>query len=85
MLCNLIVLKNCVKELNCVVENLVGKKEITNYLSYFITRDARSFVYPQIMDGNGHMGGANSTCGNGDYERQAKSSWVHNSTREVAS
>ncbi len=85
MLCNLIVLKNCVKKLNCVIENLVERKEGTNCLTYFTTRDARRFVYPQIMDGSGHMGGANSTCGNGDYEREAKSSWVYNSTREAAS
>ncbi len=61
------------------------KKERTNCLSYFTTRDARRFVYPRIMDGSGHMGGANSTCGNGDYERQAKLNWVHNSTREATS
>ncbi len=63
MLCNLIVLRNCVKKLNCVVENLVEKGR-SNCLSYFTTRDARRFVYPRIMDGSGHMSGASSTCGN---------------------
>jgi hypothetical protein len=37
------------------------------------------------MDESGHMGGANSTCGNWDYERQAMSSWVHDSTRKATS
>jgi hypothetical protein len=31
----------------------------------------------QIMDSNDNMGGKYATCGNGDYERQAKSSLVH--------
>jgi len=48
-------------------------------------RNARQFVYPRIMDGNGHMGGGDSTCGNGDYERQAMSSWMHDSMREATS
>jgi len=37
------------------------------------------------MDGSGHMGGGNSTCGNGDYEKQTMLSWVHDSTREATS
>ncbi len=76
----------CVEKLNCVVENLVGRKKEkkrTNCLFSFTTRDARQFVYSQIMDGSGHMGGRDSTCGSGDYERQAMSSWMHNSTREA--
>jgi hypothetical protein len=71
------VLLNCVKKLNSVVENLVGRrkeKKRTNCLFCFTTRNARQFVYPRIMDGSGHMGGGDSTCGNGDYERQAMSS-----------
>ncbi len=48
-------------------------------------RNARQFVYPRIMDGSGHMGGGDSTCGDGDYEGQAMSNWVHNSTREATS
>jgi len=36
------------------------------------------------MDGSGHMGGRDSIGGNGDYERQAMLSWMHDSTREVA-
>ncbi len=87
MLCNLIVLLNCVEKLNCVVENLMGRKkekEKTNCLFCFTTRNARQFVDPLIMDGSGHMGGKDSTCGNGDYERQAMKSWMHNSTREAA-
>ncbi len=85
-LCCGIVLLNCVEKLNCVVENLVGKRkerEITTYLFCFTTRNARQFVYPRIMDGSGHMGGGGSTFGDGDYERQAMSNWVHNSTREA--
>ncbi len=86
MLCNLIVFWNCVEKLNCVVENLVGRKKekkITNCLFCFTTRDVRQFVHSQIMDGSGHMGGRYSTCGSGDYERQAMSSWMHDSTREA--
>jgi len=37
------------------------------------------------MDGSGHMGGGDSTYGNGDYERQTMSSWMHDSTHEVTS
>jgi len=37
------------------------------------------------MDGSGHMGGGDSTFGNGDYKRQAMSNWVHNLTREATS
>jgi len=37
------------------------------------------------MDGSGHMGGRDSTFGNGDYKREAMSNWVHNSTGEVTS
>ncbi len=80
------MLRNCVEKLNCVVENLVGRKKEkkrTNCLFCFTTRDARQFVYSRIIDGNGHMGGRDSTCGSGDYERQAMSSWMHNSTREA--
>ncbi len=87
MLCNLIMLWNCVEKLNCVVENLVGrkkeKKRKTNCLFCFTTRDARQFVYPRIMDGSGHMGGRDSTYGSGDYEKQAMSSWMHDSTCEA--
>jgi hypothetical protein len=36
------------------------------------------------MDGSGHMGGRDSTCGNGDYKRQAMKSWMHDSTREAS-
>jgi hypothetical protein len=83
VLCNLIGLWNC------VIENLVGKgkkrKKKTICLFCFTTRNARQFVYPRIMDGNGHMGGGDSTFGNGDYERQAMSNWVHNSKREATS
>ncbi len=81
------MLLNCVEKLNCVVENFVGRKEKEriNYLFCFTTRNARQFVYPRIMDGSGHMGGGDSTFGNGDYERQAMSNWVHNSTREATS
>ncbi len=78
---------NCVEKLNCVVENLVRRrkeKKRTNYLFCFTTRNARQFVYPRIIDGSGHMGGGDSTCGNGDYERQAMSSWMHDSTREAS-
>ncbi len=84
----LIVLLNCVEKINCVIENLVGRrkeKKRTNCLFCFITRNTRQFVYPRIMDRSGHMGEGYSTCGNGDYERQAMSSWVHDSTREAAS
>jgi len=86
VLCNLIVLWNCVEKLNCVVKNLVGRKKEkkrTNCLFCFTTRDARKFVYSRIMDGSAHMGGRYSTCGSGDYERQAMSSWMHDSTREA--
>ncbi len=81
------MLLNCVEKLNCVVENFVGRKEKEriNYLFCFTTRNARQFVYPRIMDGSGHMGGGDSTFGNGDYERQAMSNWVHNSTHEATS
>ncbi len=82
------MLWNCVKKLNCVVENLVGRgkeKKRINCLFCFTTKNVRQFVYPRIMDGSGHMGGGDSTCGNGDYERQATSSWVHDSMREAAS
>jgi hypothetical protein len=71
---------------NCVVKNLVGRKKEkkrTNCLFCFTTRDARKFVYSRIMDGSAYMGGRYSTCGNGDYERQAMSSWMHDSTREA--
>jgi len=37
------------------------------------------------MDGSGHMGGGDLICDNGDYERQAMSSWMHDSTRETTS
>ncbi len=86
MLCNLIVLLNCVKKLNYVVENLVGRRKEnnrTNCLFCFTTKNARQFVYPRIMDGSGHMVGRYSTCGNGDYERQAMSTWMHDSTHEA--
>jgi len=82
------VLLNCVEKLNSIVENLVGRrkeKKRTNCLFYFTMRNARQFVYPRIIDGSGHMGGGDSTCGNGDYERQAMSSWMHDSIREAAS
>jgi hypothetical protein len=82
------VLLNCVEKFNYVVENLVERrkeKKRTTCLFCFTMRNARQFVYPRIMDGNGHIGGGDSTCGNGDYEKQAMSSWMHNSTREVAS
>ncbi len=62
----------CVVELNYVVESLVGRrkgKKRTNYLFYFITRNVRWFVYPQIMDGSDNMGGGDSSYGNGDYKR----------------
>ncbi len=65
---------NYVEKLNCVVENLMERKKkrkITTCLFCFTTRNARQFVYPRIMDGSGHMGGGDSTFGNGDYERQA--------------
>ncbi len=77
VLCNLIVLLNYVEKLNCVIENLVGRKKEkkrTNCLFCFTTRD-----------GSGHMGGGYSTCGNGDYERQAMSNGMHDSMREAAS
>ncbi len=80
------MLWSCVEKLNCVVENLVGRKKEkkrTNCLFCFTTRDARQFVHSRIMDGTGHMGGRDSTCGSGDYERQAMSSWMHDSTREA--
>ncbi len=80
------MLWNCVEKLNCVVENLVGRKKEkkrTNCLFCFTTRDARQFVYPRIMDGSGHMGGRDSTYGSGDYERQTMSNWMHDSTRET--
>jgi hypothetical protein len=51
----------------------------------FKTRDARWFVYPRIMDKNDNMGGGDSTCGNGDYERQAKLSLGHDWTRKTTS
>jgi len=77
-------LLNYVEKLNCVVENLVGRREKKNKLLFcFATRNARQFVYPRIMDGSGHMGGRDSTCGSGNYERQAMSSWMHDSTREA--
>jgi hypothetical protein len=31
------------------------------------------------------IGGGDSTCGNGDYKRQTKSSLVHDSTRKATS
>ncbi len=68
------MLLNCVEKLNCVVENLVGrrkKKKRANYWFCFTTRNAKQFIYPRIMDGNGRMGGGDPTCGNGDYKRQA--------------
>jgi len=37
------------------------------------------------MDGSGHMGGGDSTCGNGDYEKQAMLSWVHDLMHETTS
>jgi len=80
------VLWNCVEKLNCVVENLVGRKKEkkrTNCLFCFTTRDARQFVHSRIMDGSSHMGGRYSTYGSGNYERQAMSSWMHDSTRET--
>jgi hypothetical protein len=49
------------------------------------TRDARWFVYSQVMDRNDNMGGGDSTCGNGNYERQTKSSLLHNLTHKTAS
>jgi len=82
------VLLNYVEKLNCVVENLVGRRKErkrTTCLFCFTTRNARQFVYPRIMDGSGHMGGGDLTFSNGDYERQAMSSWVHNSMREATS
>ncbi len=66
------MLLNCVDKLNSVVENLVEtrkEKKRINCLFCFTTRNARQFVYPRIMDGSGHMGGGDSTCANGDYER----------------
>ncbi len=81
------MLRNLIVLWNCVVENFVGRKEKerTNDLFCFTTRNARQFVYPRIMDGSGHMGGGDSTCGNGDYEGQAMSNWVHGLTREATS
>jgi len=73
---------------NCVIENLVGRrkeKKRTNCLFCFTTKNAKQFVYPRIMDGSGHMGGGDSTCGNGDYERQAMLSWVHDSMHQASS
>jgi hypothetical protein len=35
VLCNLIVLWNCVKELNCVVENLVEKGKIKLFVLFY--------------------------------------------------
>ncbi len=80
------MLLNCVEKLNCVVENLVGRKKEkkkTNCLFCFTTRDARQFVHSRIMDGSSHMGGRDSTCGSGDYKRQAMSSWMHDLTCEA--
>jgi len=37
------------------------------------------------MDGSCHMGGGDSICGNGDYERPAMSSWMHDSMCETTS
>ncbi len=37
------------------------------------------------MDRTDHMGGGDSTCGNGNYERQAKSSLVHDWTCKATS
>ncbi len=82
------MLWNCVEKLNCVVENLVGRRKErkkTTCLFCFTKRNVKQFVYPRIMNGSGHMGGGDSTFGNGDYERQAMSNWVHNSTREATS
>jgi hypothetical protein len=82
------VLCNCVEKLNCVVENLVGrrkKKKRTNYLFCFTMRNVKQFVYPRIMDGSGHMGGGDSTCGDGDFKRQAMSNWMHDPTCETTS
>jgi len=44
VLCNLIVLLNCVKKLNCVVENLVEGKKIKEQIV--------CFVLQQRMQGN---------------------------------
>jgi len=74
--------------LNCVVENLVERrkeKKRTTCLFCFTTRNARQFIYPRIMDGSDHTGGRDLTFGNGDYERQAMSNWVHDSTCEAPS
>ncbi len=81
----------CRGKLDCVVENQLccgnfdGKKERKEESKLFVLRDARQFVYPRIMDGSGHLDGGGSTSGNGDYEWQAMSSWVHDSTCETTS
>ncbi len=78
------MLRNLIILLKIWWEERKKEKKKTNYLFCFTMRNAR-FVYPRIMDGSGHMGGGDSTCGNGDYERQAMSNWVHDSTCEAAS
>jgi hypothetical protein len=60
-------------------------KERKKESKLFVLRNARQFIYPRIMDRSGHLGGGGSTSGNKDYERQAMSSWVHDSTREATS
>jgi len=88
VLLNFVDKLNCVEKLNCVIENLVGRKKEKkrmNSLFCFTRRNVKQFVYPRIMDGSGHMGGGDSTCANGGYERQAMSSWMHDSTHEATS
>jgi hypothetical protein len=36
------------------------------------------------MDKNDNVGGGNSACGNGNYERQTKLSLVHNWTHKTS-
>ncbi len=73
------------REKSIVSWKIWGKKERKHESKLFVLRNAGQFIYPRIMDGSGHLGGGGSTSSSGDYERQAKSSGVHNSTRKAAS
>jgi hypothetical protein len=52
-------------------EKFGGKKKRgeSKLFILFTTRDASQFVYPRIMDGSDNLGGGDSTCDNGNYER----------------
>jgi hypothetical protein len=56
---------------NCVVENLVEikkEKKRTNCFVLFYNEECRAIYLSPNHGWNGHMGGGDSTCGNGNYE-----------------